>query len=420
MVKLDKIYTKAGDSGKTRLSTGEPLDKWHPRVTAYGTVDETNAALGVAALHADGEMLIALRRIQNDLFDLGADLATPDRGKKLEWEPLRIVAAQVTRLETEIDAMNEAIAPLDSFILPGGSALAAQLHVARTLCRRAERQIADCRRSKIVCCNDVHVRSVGAEVADHGLPVGRQLIGAHGLNGGQAHDEAPYRIVGRLAPTGTVIDRLILTSLTSVWALHGDDPEHESAAHEHEHEHERDHAGREITALLIRYRSPLAAAVLPREVMQSPGLMAATPAQEWLRLRVLAEPVIRALLGLAMALAALAALAMLAALNSALDARRYDLAVLRALGATRWQVVRLLWLEAALLAVVGTLLGSVLARLAAALISLALPAQPFTAMAWVAGEGWVYLLALGLASLAVWLPAWRAYRTDVAGVLSRP
>lgn len=143
MVKLDKIYTKAGDTGKTRLSTGERVDKWHPRVTAYGTVDETNAALGVAALHADGDMLVAIRRIQNDLFDLGADLATPDRGKKLEWAPLRIVAAQVERLETEIDAMNEAIAPLDSFILPGGSALAAQLHVARTLCRRAERQIAE-------------------------------------------------------------------------------------------------------------------------------------------------------------------------------------------------------------------------------------------------------------------------------------
>ena len=119
------------------------MDKWHPRVTAYGTVDETNAALGVAALHADGDMLAAIRRIQNDLFDLGADLATPDRGKKLEWEPLRIVEAQVTRLESEIDAMNADIAPLDSFILPGGSKLAAQLHVARTLCRRAERQIAE-------------------------------------------------------------------------------------------------------------------------------------------------------------------------------------------------------------------------------------------------------------------------------------
>ncbi|MHA7898621.1 MAG: cob(I)yrinic acid a,c-diamide adenosyltransferase [Henriciella sp.] len=143
MVKLDKIYTRAGDQGTTRLSTGEPVDKWHPRVTAYGTVDETNAALGVAALHAEAEMLTAIRRIQNDLFDLGADLATPDRGKALEWEPLRIVKAQVDRLEGEIDAMNAALSPLDSFILPGGSPLAAQLHVARTLCRRAERQIAE-------------------------------------------------------------------------------------------------------------------------------------------------------------------------------------------------------------------------------------------------------------------------------------
>ena len=143
MVKLDKIYTKTGDGGQTSLSTGEPVDKWHPRVAAYGTVDEVNAAIGVAALHAQGDTLAALRRIQNDLFDLGADLATPDRGKKLDWEPLRIIKSQVDRLEFEIDAMNEDIAPLDSFILPGGSRLAAHLHVARTLCRRAERQIAE-------------------------------------------------------------------------------------------------------------------------------------------------------------------------------------------------------------------------------------------------------------------------------------
>jgi len=143
MVKLDKIYTKTGDRGKTRLSTGQPVDKWHPRVAAYGTVDEANAALGVAALHAGSDMLAAIRRIQNDLFDLGADLATPDTGKKLEWTPLRIIASQVERLETEIDAMNADIAPLDSFVLPGGSALAAHLHVARTLTRRAERMIAE-------------------------------------------------------------------------------------------------------------------------------------------------------------------------------------------------------------------------------------------------------------------------------------
>lgn len=143
MVKLDKIYTKAGDGGTTRLATGEPVSKWHPRVAAYGTVDEVNAALGLAALHADGDMAAAIFRIQNDLFDLGADLATPDTGKELGWTPLRISAAQVTRLETEIDAMNADIPPLDSFVLPGGSALAAHLHMARTMTRRAERMTAE-------------------------------------------------------------------------------------------------------------------------------------------------------------------------------------------------------------------------------------------------------------------------------------
>lgn len=142
MVKLDKIYTKTGDAGRTRLATGEPVDKWSSRVTAYGSVDEVNAALGMAAQFAEGEMAAAIHRIQNDLFDLGADLATPDRGKALGWEPLRIVTAQVERLEREIDAMNADIPPLDSFILPGGSRLSAFLHGARATCRRAERDVA--------------------------------------------------------------------------------------------------------------------------------------------------------------------------------------------------------------------------------------------------------------------------------------
>ena len=143
MVKLDRIYTKAGDKGRTRLATGELVAKTHPRVAAYGAIDEVNAALGVAALHACGDPWLAdaIARIQNDLFDLGADLATPDR-PDLGWEPLRILAAQVSRLETEIDAMNAAIPPLDSFVLPGGTALSAHLHVARTVCRRAERDVA--------------------------------------------------------------------------------------------------------------------------------------------------------------------------------------------------------------------------------------------------------------------------------------
>ena len=145
MVKLDKIYTRTGDKGTTRLATGEPVPKWCPRVEAYGAVDEVNSALGLAALHADGDSWLkdAILRVQNDLFDLGADLATPDRGKDLGWEPLRIVQKQVERLETEIDEMNADIPPLDSFILPGGSPLASHLHVARTTARRAERHVAE-------------------------------------------------------------------------------------------------------------------------------------------------------------------------------------------------------------------------------------------------------------------------------------
>lgn len=144
MVKLNKIYTRTGDDGTTGLATGERLPKWDLRVEAYGAVDESNAALGLARLHTaeDAEFDAMLSRIQNDLFDLGADLATPERGEPLKFEALRIVDAQVTRLETEIDAMNADIPPLDSFVLPAGSPLATHLHAARTIARRAERLIA--------------------------------------------------------------------------------------------------------------------------------------------------------------------------------------------------------------------------------------------------------------------------------------
>lgn len=145
MVKLNKIYTRTGDDGTTGLATGERVQKWSLRVESYGAVDETNSVIGVARLHCgeDAGLDAMLGRIQNDLFDLGADLATPERDKPLAWTPLRIVEAQVRRLEGEIDAMNTPIPPLESFILPGGSSLAAHLHVARTICRRAERLIAE-------------------------------------------------------------------------------------------------------------------------------------------------------------------------------------------------------------------------------------------------------------------------------------
>ncbi len=142
MVKLNKIYTRTGDKGTTGLGSGDRVPKHSLRIAAYGTVDETNSVIGVARLHitasyeAVGGMLF---RIQNDLFDLGADLCMPDTGKKLDYEPLRVTAEQVKRLEDEIDQLNGELQPLKSFVLPGGTAAAAHLHVARTVCRRAER-----------------------------------------------------------------------------------------------------------------------------------------------------------------------------------------------------------------------------------------------------------------------------------------
>jgi cob(I)alamin adenosyltransferase len=141
MVKLNRIYTRTGDDGTTGLAAGPRRRKDDLRVEAYGTVDETNACVGLARLHtaADPDLDAMLGRIQNDLFDLGADLATPETGKALSYEPLRIVAAQVERLEREIDTLNADLSPLRSFVLPGGSPAAAALHLARTVSRRAER-----------------------------------------------------------------------------------------------------------------------------------------------------------------------------------------------------------------------------------------------------------------------------------------
>ena len=144
MVQLTRIYTRGGDAGETSLGSGERVAKNDTRVVAYGTVDETNAAIGIARLHTgDAPNVDAmLARIQNDLFDLGADLCTPEgdaRAASKQEGALRIVPAQVERLEAEIDALNENLEPLNSFVLPGGSAAAAYLHLARTISRRAER-----------------------------------------------------------------------------------------------------------------------------------------------------------------------------------------------------------------------------------------------------------------------------------------
>jgi cob(I)alamin adenosyltransferase len=138
MVQLTRIYTRGGDAGQTSLGDGERVPKHALRVAAYGTVDEANATVGLARLHAPPDADAMLERIQNDLFDLGADLCTPEGGRRAEGA-LRVVAAQVERLEREIDAMNAELRPLTSFVLPGGTPCAAHLHLARTVTRRAER-----------------------------------------------------------------------------------------------------------------------------------------------------------------------------------------------------------------------------------------------------------------------------------------
>jgi len=145
MVVLSKIYTRTGDAGETALGNGKRVAKHSHRVNAYGTVDEVNATVGLARQVSEGAMDAMLSAIQNDLFDLGADLCTPDMelDAEREYPPLRMVASQVDRLESEIDVMNAKLDPLRSFILPGGSALAAQMHLCRTVARRAERLVVE-------------------------------------------------------------------------------------------------------------------------------------------------------------------------------------------------------------------------------------------------------------------------------------
>ena len=173
MVRLTRIYTRGGDKGETSLGDGTRVAKQSLRVAAFGTVDEANAAIGIARLHtrADAEADAMLARIQNDLFDLGADLCTPEAGRRGQGG-LRILAAQVERLEREIDAMNTQLRPLDSFILPGGSAAAAYLHLARTVTRRAERLT-----SELAAAEPVNPEALKYlnRLSDHLFVLGRRL-----------------------------------------------------------------------------------------------------------------------------------------------------------------------------------------------------------------------------------------------------
>jgi cob(I)alamin adenosyltransferase len=171
MVRLTRIYTRGGDTGDTSLGDGTRVPKHSMRVEAYGTVDEANAAIGLARLHVDPDADAMLARIQNDLFDLGADLCTPEDGRRAAGA-LRIVAAQVARLEAEIDAMNTALRPLDSFILPGGTEAAAHLHLARTVTRRAERLV--CALAAAEKINPEAVKYLN-RLSDHLFVLGRRV-----------------------------------------------------------------------------------------------------------------------------------------------------------------------------------------------------------------------------------------------------
>ncbi len=168
MVKLTKIYTRGGDSGQTSLGGGTRVAKHDTRVAAYGTVDEANAAIGVARLDIDGDADAMLMRIQNDLFDLGADLCTPGD----DPQALRVTPGQVDRLEAEIDAMNGDLEPLNSFILPGGGAASAQLHLARTVTRRAERLMTELAENETI--NPVAVKYIN-RLSDHLFVLARTL-----------------------------------------------------------------------------------------------------------------------------------------------------------------------------------------------------------------------------------------------------
>jgi putative ABC transport system permease protein len=244
-----------------------------------------------------------------------------------------------------------------------------------------------------------------------GLGLGATFAGAHGMGGdageGESHDEAPYEVVGVLAPTGTVIDRLVLTSVESVWVVHGT-------------ENEKD-ADQEITALLIRYATPIAAAMLPRQVNANPYLQAGSPAYESARLFRMIGVGIEVLRAFGVVLMLAAGLSVFIALTNALQERRYDLAVMRMLGAGRGKLFGLLVLEGLLLALLGAALGLALGHAATGLIGTLMEAQkqpPLTGLIWLNEEWWIAGGALAVGLAAALVPAWRAGRADVAGVLA--
>jgi putative ABC transport system permease protein len=251
--------------------------------------------------------------------------------------------------------------------------------------------------------------TLGAEVAARTkLAVGAKFAGAHGLGeGGEEHDKEPYQVVGILAPTGTVLDRLVLTSVDSVWEVH----EHGTPAN----------APKEITALLIEYSSPLAAAMLPRMVNTNSALQAASPANESARLFRMIGVGVDVLRAFGVILMLAAGLSVFIALLNALEDRRYDLAVMRMLGATPARLMGLMLLEGCVLALMGGILGIALGHVLTEALGVALrQAQQaaVTGWAWSANEWWLLAAAVAVGIVAALIPAWRAYRSDVAPVLA--
>jgi len=262
---------------------------------------------------------------------------------------------------------------------------------------------------------------VGAEVAARtGIGVGARIVGAHGVGGeGEEHEGSPYQVVGALGRTGSVLDRLVLTPIQSVWQVHS---EHGAAHEAQAGPGEDDDEDREVTVLLVQYASPLAAALLPRQINSQSELQAASPAYETARLFRIVGAGLEALRAFAAVLILAAGLSVFIALYTALEERRYDLAVMRTLGASAGRLFGLLLLEGIALAALGALLGLVLGHAFASALGIWMEAAqqpPVTGLTFRIEELAILAIALAVGLVAALIPAWRAYRTDVARVLAQ-
>ena len=263
--------------------------------------------------------------------------------------------------------------------------------------------------------------TLGARVAKAtGLKLGDTFTGSHGLGaGGGEHEAAPFKVVGILAETGSVADRLVLTGIDSVWKMH----EHHAEKEQHENEHETDtDEGKQVTSLLIQYRTPLAGASLPREINSQSAMQAASPAFETARLLTLVGFGVDTLRAFGIVLMASALLSMFIALTNTLDERRYDLAIMRTLGAGNAWLFALVLLQGVLLAGIGALIGIVLGHLAAQVLGMwfnITQQMAFTGLTWVKEEIWLIAVAVLVGIVAAILPAIRAYRTDIAATLAK-